>query len=172
MRALGVVALCALASCVGSRRVAGVELGETITPGDARFAPREGDRAALRQPPSFEGQPARSVTAWLDERGAVASIEIVVAVEAAGVEALEGWVRGFCKSIGGEPEELTPSPLGTPEPGKDWNPVITTNVTCRGRYRGHGATVRYSHARARDFDRAHVAVTVRAASAGGAAEAD
>ena len=62
----------------------------------------------------------------------------------------------------GPVDSFTPSPLGTPTPGEEWDPVILTKTRCHGTE--HGAQVHVSHeARsASDFENAELMITVKA----------
>lgn len=152
-------------ACGGPQLVAGVELGSKLRSDDARFQAADGGTFALRAPVPFEGrQPAR-VVALVDAKGVVHEVDVHFDADAANVEALAAWSSQLCKKIGGQAEERTPSPLGTPEPGENWDPVITTYKNCAGKYAGRPARVHYEHSRASDFDRASATVEISATEA-------
>lgn len=65
-----------------------------------------------------------------------------------------------CVGLGTQLEIHIPSPLGTPEPGEDWDPVITETGTCEAEVDGVHVRVRSEHNSASDFARQDLTITV------------
>ena len=65
-----------------------------------------------------------------------------------------------CDGIKAPLDVEIPSPLGTPEPGETWDPVITESGTCAANRDGVRVHVRSEHNSASDFARMDLTITV------------
>lgn len=79
--------------------------------------------------------------------------------DAAGADSLQALADELCAPHGGAGYE-TPSPLGTPEPGVEWDPVITTTGGCTGPDAGAMVTVVYERSSSKTHDFTELKVVV------------
>jgi hypothetical protein len=140
----------------------GWKLGHELSPGDSFEKGDRGRDYLLRRRVTVGGRPADRVTFRLRDK-TLKSVEISFSADGEKAsDELMAWGKKLCARFPDQPEEFTPSPLGTPEPGEEWDPVITDNVTCQGQDQGVHHDIRMQRNSASDFTNANVTVRLTA----------
>ena len=148
-----------LVACSAAKpSIAGVTLGARASADDPRLTPGDDeDTFLLRDPGSYEGRSLDEVRIEVED-GVVTRVQLSVSAGEDAVEETRAWFRRICDRIGGKVDDFTPSPLGTPEPGEEWDPVITTTSRCEGERDGLAIEAASVENSASDFRNVRVSI--------------
>ena len=143
----------------------GFQLGAKVDPLDKNLvaAPDEGG-FKTRKPVRYRGRKMDALVQVTD--GRLMGVRLRAAVKGAKEAQLVSWVAALCTSLGATVEERSPSPLGTPTSGKDWDPVILTRGRCEGTSARVHISVTEERASGKTFSRAEVEVLAELEAAG------
>lgn len=145
----------------------GWTLGAPFEPDPARFeVAKRASEHQLRDPVTVGGRLADRVT-FESRDGALAEVEIAFFARGQDqASQLLSWGENLCAPFTERVEWLTPSPLGTPEPGETWDPVQTSNASCSGDAHGVHYRISLQRSSASDFHNGNVTVRLQPRSGG------
>lgn len=142
-----------------------MRLGSRVNLEPPRFVPVERTTrtfALAEGTAHIAGVPMDHVHFRVDGEGVLTSITLRSwSEETARMQELRDLGALVCEGLGTSVDQYTPSPLGTPEPGEDWDPVITENEECSGESGGIQLSVSSARNSASDFANHTLTITLR-----------